>query len=275
MDDPGIQMIFLRVCVSVYFSSTPFVSFCLSLGICIPKQMSHKSNPTCPLLGMCVCSHCDLSFQEKAIFPVQQFPAAAAPLTCVDAYCTSPLLLHIGLNPTHPTSLSWPYSHHSFSTSFITTTTPLISSTSFSSFGFPPPLLSVMMDKVLWLPCQTSGASAPLGLCVSVCVCCPWPPELIGLDCIYRQKGRMDEQSIVSQAKPCIPTQLSHKLCVCVCVPVGTMSFVFFTEIQISTFCYFAHCGQSNMFQPGNCPLFFKAVQFFTESPSQSLIDFV
>lgn len=59
-------------------------------------------------------------------------------------------------------------------------------------------LLSFLMDKVLWLHSQTFGASD------SVCVCACW------LDCFYRQKGRMDEQSSPSQAKPC-----SHSVCVC------------------------------------------------------------
>lgn len=81
-------------------------------------------------------------------------------------------------------------------------------------------LLSFLMDKVLWLHSQTFGASD------SVCVCACW------LDCFYRQKGRMDEQSSPSQAKPC-----SHSVCVCVTVCV-TVSCIFCAELRIWTFLF-------------------------------------
>jgi len=134
---------------------------CLQLGIYIPKQMSMYCNLS--------CCHGDL-FLQNICRCLWMFPSAAASMW----ESGGGWILYICRAAIPPCLSSW----------------MCFTAASILSFHIPPPPLYVgVMDKVLWLPCQTFRAPSPLGL-LFFCVASglqSW------LDCIYKQNGRLDE----------------------------------------------------------------------------------
>lgn len=216
---PYFQMIFITVWVCLC------PSFSLWADISIPKQMSRISNPLPPgppPPAVHVCVQPLRRLQDKAVSPALQLHPPSSQWkqqeVGVDASCLWASL------PPSTSSLPCHYSP------------PLTS-------HLPPPPLSVMMNKVLLLPCQTSGASAPLGLCC-VCVCaCVFSGPHSWLDWIAftgRRAGWMNKAPSVRTSSPSPPS--SDRSC------DWTVSFVFLTEILRSIF-LFCKLGKMIIFE--------------------------